>query len=156
MRDLLSTTSLIYKRVELQTLQRLNFIGKSAHTHTQSDFKRSWHQGRREEEKIVLTNASICFLLTWLKKEIRQGLCWCSPKLTGDLSCCCNMNMCSFKIVQALCELWKRGWISKTLLLVGVKLEFCPVQFPEMHLITESSLVSVQGLQFLMGLFSYR
>lgn len=50
MRDLLST-SLIYKRVELQSLQRLNFLGKTAHTYAQSDFERPWHQEREEEEE---------------------------------------------------------------------------------------------------------
>lgn len=30
--------ALIYVRAELQTLQRVNFLGKTTHTHTQSDF----------------------------------------------------------------------------------------------------------------------
>lgn len=59
--DILSATSLIYRRIELQTLWRLNFLGN---THTKSGLKKV--RAPKEEMRVVGSSMNT-LLLTWLK-----------------------------------------------------------------------------------------
>lgn len=151
-RDLLSAKSLICRRVELQTLQRWNFLGKSAHTRTQSDFKRSWHQGRREEEGF---NEYTHVLLIDLAEDKKLGKDPVgAPQSSLGIWVAAVTWICVLlKLFKLFVSCGKKTGYPR--LCCWVKLKSLPVQFPRMHLIvTISPLVYIQELQFLTGLFS--